>query len=729
MVISDVNQITYNGDGITTAWPFTFQIIEATDIKLMLTDADGLETDITSDYYVDVENATVYYPGYAPGSEPPEADQPAKVQTGQKLTLYRRLPLTQEADLGGKWPFNVIEKGLDKLTMLMQDVYDWAERNVIGYKNGGWDARNFPIHNVGGPADVTDAATKDYVDKILSGIIASGDGRVVPFDNVSQMRDGDLVAGQIATTLGYYDINDGGNGTYAIRSAVPGDTDDGGSIIILDNGNVAELIADNVNVKQFGAKGDGATDDATAFSNSFAYAVGKNLSVPVGSYVINTNLFATGVKEVSDEGTYTNIKPVYPVKELIFETNDLVTVETSISFDSGFTSTQGMCYNTKTGKLIVSEKQDTDANPTHTQKLLVVDPANSYNVDATYTYTELKHCNSMTYCPDDNKIYVESFIVSGGASDFKIIVLDGDTMAIVDTIDLTDLPHNVALSYDQKCKLFVLGGSNKLHIYDKSFNFIKSVTVDDDGLSANGLIALDGQVVLFKIGSIEIFDLFGNLNKRIQSSGNMEAEDICWDGADTFYINYNILAKIVLAKYNAKNIAYYQTAKTNGEALQKFEDVAASKINYNGVAYIDNTNLLNYGVLPIPIAIVRSFYMPGYIRQIAIGTGDDKHKLYTREWDSSWSSWRRIDAGLTESGSFTPDIASGSYTDTAVTFTVPFTTTPVIMVSMATSGTSIDYAQVTAFLKDTSKTGFTVRAFNGGASSRSPQIRWFAIER
>ena len=71
MVITDVNQITYNGDGVTTAWPFTFPIIDYTDLRLTLINAAGARTDITSDYYVDMVNNTVYYPGYAPGAEPP----------------------------------------------------------------------------------------------------------------------------------------------------------------------------------------------------------------------------------------------------------------------------------------------------------------------------------------------------------------------------------------------------------------------------------------------------------------------------------------------------------------------------------------------------------------------------------------------------------------------------------------------------------------------------------
>lgn len=127
MVITDVNQVTYIGDGITTAWPYTFRIIEATDIQIIVVEADGSETDITSDYYVDAENSTVYYPGYAPGAEPPEADQPPVLTADQRIIIYRALPATQTADLGEKWPFKVIENGLDKLTMLIQD---W--RDILG---------------------------------------------------------------------------------------------------------------------------------------------------------------------------------------------------------------------------------------------------------------------------------------------------------------------------------------------------------------------------------------------------------------------------------------------------------------------------------------------------------------------------------------------------------------------------------------------------------------------
>lgn len=312
MVISTVNQVVYNGDGINTAWPYTFRIIDATDIKLTIVDADGAETPITADYYVDTINNTVYYPGYAPGAEPPAEDQPPKLQEGQKIIVYRQLPVNQLANLGEKWPFNVIEKGLDKLTMLIQDVWGWVSNKVINRVGDAWDALGLPIHNVGGPVNVADAATKDYVDRILNGLVIAGDSRTVPFDNVAQMIAAEIEAGQIAFTLGYHDINDGGVGVYNIRAKVPGDVDDGGSIIFL-NGNVAELIHDGViNIKQFGAKGNAnylntsdhkwyvdsgfttlADDDADIIQ--LCCSKFKNVVLPRGNYLLGSTLVLNGV--------------------------------------------------------------------------------------------------------------------------------------------------------------------------------------------------------------------------------------------------------------------------------------------------------------------------------------------------------------------------------------------------------------------------------------------------
>lgn len=132
------------------------------------------------------------------------------------------------------------------------------------------------------------------------------------FDSVTDMKSSNLDAGQTAFTKGYYSVNDGGSSIYAIRAKTQDDVDDGGSIIVLDNGNVAELITDGtVNVKQFGAKGDGTTDDTEAIQK--ALNVGSTVIFPDGIYMVDA---VKQLKIVSRENMHIIISPNAEVKAI-----------------------------------------------------------------------------------------------------------------------------------------------------------------------------------------------------------------------------------------------------------------------------------------------------------------------------------------------------------------------------------------------------------------------------
>lgn len=130
MIGHSENRVSYNGNGETTVFPIPFKILETTDLKLLLIDIDGNETLLTKDYYVDMANSTVTYPGYAEGSEPPEYDRPAVLANNERLVVYREVPITQNDTLGERWPFNIIEKALDKLTIICQQLFDGVSRSV-----------------------------------------------------------------------------------------------------------------------------------------------------------------------------------------------------------------------------------------------------------------------------------------------------------------------------------------------------------------------------------------------------------------------------------------------------------------------------------------------------------------------------------------------------------------------------------------------------------------------
>ena len=92
--------------------------------------------------------------------------------------------------------------------------------------------------------------------------------KVEVFDTVALMKAANLKNGMTAQTLGYYEVNDGGGATYKITNE-ESETEYQEE---LDNDLYATLIVNNtINVKQFGAKGDGITDDKTAIQNALDY--------------------------------------------------------------------------------------------------------------------------------------------------------------------------------------------------------------------------------------------------------------------------------------------------------------------------------------------------------------------------------------------------------------------------------------------------------------------------
>jgi len=130
MIATTSTKITYQGNGLTTEFAIPFAYIEAGQIKVIITDPEDIETELETDYFVDTDKNVVIYPGYPPGQEPAQTEQPEILPEGWKLTIYRATEATQLEDIGDKYPLPVIEKMVDKITQLIQELKEGVERSV-----------------------------------------------------------------------------------------------------------------------------------------------------------------------------------------------------------------------------------------------------------------------------------------------------------------------------------------------------------------------------------------------------------------------------------------------------------------------------------------------------------------------------------------------------------------------------------------------------------------------
>ena len=114
------------GNGVTTTWPFAFKVFSTDDVKVTIADADGVETEITSNYTVELNanqetspGGTVTYP--VSGDELP---------TGSVLTITGDLDYDQPLDLpsGGNFSPLALENQLDRAGMQIQQLREELDR-------------------------------------------------------------------------------------------------------------------------------------------------------------------------------------------------------------------------------------------------------------------------------------------------------------------------------------------------------------------------------------------------------------------------------------------------------------------------------------------------------------------------------------------------------------------------------------------------------------------------
>jgi len=297
-ITSTQNRVSYAGNGApgvpgTLVFAVPFRFLAISDLVVLVrVDATGVDTTKTldTDYSVAGEGA-------AAGGTVTFLIEDQEPQTGETLIIYGNPPMTQAVDYisGGTFPAETHEEALDKVTLQGIRTRELAERALSLLDSstdgsGQYDANGNRISTLGTPTATTDATTKTYVDAL-----------------VNNTALGPAPTGLIAT----------------------------GSV-------TSRLLSDRwgevINVKDFGAVGNGVADDTAAIAA--ALAAGNRIHFPPGSFRITSGISVTGGKTLNGDNA-TILK----------------------DFDGvGVTFTGGATYNYVTGSLTVEASAAQTAN-------------------------------------------------------------------------------------------------------------------------------------------------------------------------------------------------------------------------------------------------------------------------------------------------------------------------------------------------------------------------------
>ena len=120
-IASTLTKKHYEGNGITKEFPLPFHIVDKTHVFAMIKNTHGIQ-EITKNFSVDLVKKTFTYP--LTGEALPK---------GTKLTVYRKVPLTQIVDLENAGAFHpeVLENdGFDRIVMQIQQLDEAINRTL-----------------------------------------------------------------------------------------------------------------------------------------------------------------------------------------------------------------------------------------------------------------------------------------------------------------------------------------------------------------------------------------------------------------------------------------------------------------------------------------------------------------------------------------------------------------------------------------------------------------------
>lgn len=120
MITGQTVKNTYQGDGVNREFTITFEFTDSSQVKFKV---NGQE--VTTNFALNTVAKTLTYPTVASELDP--------LTSADTIEIYRDTEITQDIEFNNGGPLNakMIEDGLDKLTMIAQEVLNTAKNNGL----------------------------------------------------------------------------------------------------------------------------------------------------------------------------------------------------------------------------------------------------------------------------------------------------------------------------------------------------------------------------------------------------------------------------------------------------------------------------------------------------------------------------------------------------------------------------------------------------------------------
>lgn len=313
---STTSKVQYTQSGTTTAWPVPYKFLDNEDL-IVITTVDDVDTTLVLD--------TDYTVAGAGDDDGGTVTISPAVATGTRVTIYREIDLDQPTELttAGGWFPKVHEAVFDRLTMIDQQLQEQLDRAVKLAPTTTLNPDTVAEELFEARDDAQTAASEAEASAIRAETASS----TVAYYN----HEGTLLTGEDTISLPWaYDTEVGVEVflggvkqtesslvftdayTVTLDTPVTADTafevvasagakgdlakpSGSGGVGFLQAGTgatartVQAKLRDFVSVKDFGAVGDGVTDDTVAIQAAIDYCVAnyKTLFLPYGNYLIS----------------------------------------------------------------------------------------------------------------------------------------------------------------------------------------------------------------------------------------------------------------------------------------------------------------------------------------------------------------------------------------------------------------------------------------------------------